>query len=181
MARASKTHHYSLFPHCTGTVSPMVNRNAIHSFVLFAVALFFQQSRFPVWTKVPKYAILNNLSQGDSKNIHFMATCESFYLRQQRQTLERGEVRFQEGKKNKKITTTFCGKQREKQRKWNKMEIAFLWCQRLILSLTLGGCLGFLLKLFDSAVTMKSSNRFTISVFVFVGFIFMFYLFGWAS
>lgn len=61
------------------------------------------------------------------------------------------------------------------------MEIAFLWCQRLILSLTLGGCLGFLLKLFDSAVTMKSSNRFTISVFAFVGFIFMFYLFGWAS
>lgn len=115
MARASKTHHYSLFPHCTGTVSPMVNRNAIHSFVLFAVALFFQQSRFPVWTNVPKYAILNNLSQRDSKNIHFMATCESVYLRQQRQTLERGEVRFQEEKKKIKITTTFCEKQREKQ------------------------------------------------------------------
>lgn len=42
-------------------------------------------------------------------------------------------------------------------------------------------CLGFLLKLFDSAVTMKSSNRFHISVFALVGFIFMFYLFGWVS
>lgn len=32
----------------------------------------------------------NNLLQGDSKNIHFTATYESVYLRQQRQTLEWG-------------------------------------------------------------------------------------------
>lgn len=131
-------HHYSLFPHCTGTVSPMVNRNTIHSFVLFVVALFFQQSRFPVWTKVPKYAILNNLAKGDSKNIHFMATCESVYLRQQRQTLERGEVRFQ--RKKKKNHNIILWETKGETREWNKMEIAFLWCQRLTLSLTLGGC-----------------------------------------
>ena len=89
----------------------MVNRNGIQSFVLFVVALFSQRSQFPVWTKCLNMQRLNNLSQGDCKNIHFMATCESVYLRQQRQTLERGEARW---KKKKKITTRFCRKQREK-------------------------------------------------------------------
>lgn len=155
----------------------MVNRNGIQSFVLFVVALFSQQSQFPVWTKCLNMQRLNNLSQGDNKNIHFMATCESVYLRQQRQTLERGEARL------KKNHNNILQETKRETWKWNKMEFAFLWCQHLILAWHWVVVFGFLLKLFDSAVTMKSSNIFCISPFVFVIFIFIFifYLLGYVS
>lgn len=43
---------------------------------------------------------VNNLLQGDSENIHFIATCESVYLRRKRQTLERGEARLKKNHNN---------------------------------------------------------------------------------
>lgn len=119
-------------PSLYSTISPMVNRNGIQSFVLFVPALFSQQSQFPVRTKRLNMQRLNNLSWGESENIHFTATWESVYLRLQRQTLERGEERL------KKNHNNFLQETKEETWKWNTMECAFPRCQHLIL--TLGGC-----------------------------------------
>lgn len=109
---------------------------------------------------------LNNLSQGDSENIHFTATCESVYLRLQRQTLERGEA----GVKEKSQQRSAGNKRRKMKMKYNGVCISMV---------SLGGCVWiflcvFLLKLFDSAVTVKSSS---ISSSPFVCFIFIYFHF----
>lgn len=162
------------FPLLYRTVSLMVNRNGIQSFVLFAVALFSQQSQFPVWTKCLNMQRLNNLSPGDRKNIHFMATCESVYLRQQTQILEWGEAKLKKNQNNVLQET--------KGYTWklNKTEFSFPLCQHLIWAWhwVLVSFFFFLLKLFDSAVTMKS-NIFYISPFVFVIFIYFHFIFIW--
>lgn len=67
---------------------------------------------------------LNNLFQTDSENIHFVATRESVYLRQQRQTLEQGEARLKKNHNNILQETNT----EKYEIKW----VVFSWCQHLI-------------------------------------------------
>lgn len=108
---------------------------------------------------------LNNLFQTDSENIHFVATRESVYLRQQRQTLEQGEARLKKNHNNILQETNT--------EKYEIKCVVFSWCQHLIfLFNSVWLPLGFLQ--FDSAVIVESNIFYMLLCFYYICSLFIY-------
>lgn len=140
----------------------------------FSLPYFLQQSQLTVWTKCLNIQRLNNLSQGDRENIHFVATYESVYLRQQRLTLQWGWGEVREINHNNILQKTKREKNKTKHDNKTRCGLHFhcasVWFQRDTGWLRLFCFVFFILKLFDSTVTMKWNNSFCISTFAWLYF-----------